>query len=89
MEFTYEGIALIPIVTILVNIIKGTGVPTKFLPLISLCIGVVFGILFVGNGDIKNGVLAGIVIGISASGLYSNGREVVNGVRSMRRSRKS
>ncbi|MCM1990771.1 holin [Oceanirhabdus seepicola] len=89
MEFTYQGIALIPVVTILVDIIKRTGVSSKFLPLISLGIGIIFGIIFVSNGDIKNGILAGVVIGISASGLYSNGKEVMKGVRSIQESRKN
>ncbi len=89
MEFTYEGIALIPVVTILVNIIKGTGVSSRFHPIISVGLGIIFGIIFVSNGDIKKGVLSGIVIGISASGLYSNGREVVKGVSYYRSSRKN
>ena len=89
MEFTYEGIALIPVVTILVNIIKRIGVPSKFHPLISLVIGIAFGIIFIGNGDIKKGILSGIIIGISASGLYSNGHEVAKTVRDSKRSNKN
>jgi len=87
LDFTYEGIALIPVVTILVNIIKGTGISSKFHPVIALGLGIIFGIVFIGNGDLKKGILAGIVIGISASGLYSNGREVVKGVKSIKKTR--
>lgn len=80
MEFSYEGIALIPIITVMVNLIKRIGLPNDFAPFVSIAIGVVFGIMFLSNGDIKRGILAGIIMGTSASGLYSSGKKAVRGV---------
>ncbi|KYH34510.1 hypothetical protein CLTEP_15590 [Clostridium tepidiprofundi DSM 19306] len=80
MNFNYKGIALIPIVTLIVNIIKKAGVPSKFAPLVSLIIGLIFGILFLADSDVKQGILLGIIIGISASGLYSNGKELTRNI---------
>ena len=84
MDFNYKGIALIPIVTIIVDMIKKAGMPSKFAPLASLIIGVFFGVLFESNGDYKNGIIVGIIMGMSASGLYSNGKEVTKSVKEMK-----
>ena len=84
MNFTYKGIALIPVITLLVNIIKKAGIPNRFAPLISLMIGLVFGILFLSDGDLKQGILMGIVMGMSASGLYSNGKEITKNISTRR-----
>lgn len=80
MEFSYEGIALIPIITVMVNLIKRIGLPNDLAPFVSIAIGIVFGIMFLSNGNIKMGILAGIIMGTSASGLYSSGKKVVRGV---------
>lgn len=76
MGFDYKGIALIPIITVLVDILKRAGLPVKFAPLCSVLIGITIGILFENSAGIKEGILIGIVMGTSASGLYSNGKEV-------------
>lgn len=80
MNLTYGNIALIPVVTILVNMIKVTGVSKKFYPLISLGLGIIFGFIFITDGDWRNKLMGGIVIGIGASGLYSNGKEMIGTV---------
>lgn len=79
MQFDYEGIALIPVITVLVNLIKKIGISNRILPAISIVIGIIFGVIFYGEGDLKKGILAGLVMGMSASGLYSNGRSVLYG----------
>lgn len=84
MEFNYKGIALIPIITFIVSAAKKLGVPCKFAPILSLIVGITFGILFLSDGDIKNGILLGMVMGMSASGLYSNGKEIEKTVKRRR-----
>lgn len=79
MQFDYEGIALIPVITVLVNLIKKIGISNRVIPVISIVIGIIFGIIFYGEGDLKKGILAGMVMGMSASGLYSNGKSVLYG----------
>lgn len=79
MQFDYEGIALIPVITVLVNLIKKVGISNRIIPSISIVIGIIFGVIFYGEGDLKKGILAGMVMGMSASGLYSNGKSVLYG----------
>lgn len=84
MNYDYKGIALIPIITILVDVIKKAGLPTKFAPLASIILGVMAGLIFENNGDIKNGIITGLIMGMSASGLYSGGKEASKGIMEMR-----
>lgn len=66
----YE-IALVPVVVGLVYVFRVAGVPARFLPLLSVLIGGVLGFVFVSQGDPRRGILAGIVIGLSAIGAWS------------------
>lgn len=84
MDYDYKGIALIPIITILVDVIKKAGLPKNFAPLMSLILGVIAGLIFENNGDIKNGIITGLIMGMSASGLYSGGKEASRGYIKMR-----
>ena len=51
---------------------------TKFIPLINLILGIAGGILYSDN--LKEGVLNGIMLGLSASGLYSTAKNIKQGV---------
>lgn len=84
MSFDYKGIAIIPIITMLVDVFKKAGLPTKLAPLTSLILGVAFGIVFQNNGDIKNAIITGLIMGMSASGLYSGGKEASKAAREMK-----
>ena len=84
MDYDYKGIALIPLVTMLVDVLKRAGLPSKFAPLMSIILGVIFAIVFQNNGDIKSSIITGLVIGTSASGLYSSGKEAYKGVMEMK-----
>jgi hypothetical protein len=84
MNYDYNGIALIPIITILVDVIKKAGLPSNFAPLVSLVLGVVFGFIFDSSGDIKSAIVTGLIMGMSASGLYSGGKEASKGFNKMR-----
>ena len=84
MDYDYKGIAIIPIITMLVDVIKKAGLKAKFAPITSVILGVVFGLIFENNGDIKNGIITGIIMGMSASGLYSGGKEFSKSVREMK-----
>lgn len=75
------GIASGPIILGLVQVAKSTGMPTKFAPLISLGIGVTFGILAyfsdVTSGSLIFFIVAGLQQGLIASGLYSIGQNTI------------
>ncbi|MDM5434372.1 holin [Bacillus hominis] len=62
---------IIGVVVGLSQIAKTIGLQTKYVPLLNLTLGIVLGVLFLG-GDIKTNVFQGIIIGLSASGLFDH-----------------
>ncbi|HFK1534923.1 holin [Bacillus mobilis] len=62
---------MIGIVVGLSQIVKTMGLQTKYVPLLNLTLGIVQGVLFL-DGDIKTNVFQGIIIGLSASGLFDH-----------------
>ena len=71
---------LIPIIVALAELWKkvfGEKV-TKFIPLINLALGIAGGIVY--SSTIKEGIYNGILAGLSASGLYSSAKNIVQGV---------
>ncbi|EJS68513.1 hypothetical protein ICW_03070 [Bacillus wiedmannii] len=62
---------MIGIVVGLSQIVKTIGLQSKYVPLLNLTLGIVLGVLFL-DGDIKTNVFQGIIIGLSASGLFDH-----------------
>lgn len=60
---------------------KRLGLNAKFVPVLNVALGVVAGIVYMNPGDIKAGVLSGIIVGLSASGLYSGVKNVTAGLK--------
>jgi len=80
------SILLIPLIVAITQLIKGF-IPEKHRsnvsPLISLALGVALSVLI--NKPSGNSVIAGIVIGLSAAGLWSAGRtpgKIINTIKS-------
>lgn len=73
----YAGIALIPLVIGISEVIKKIGFNQKFIPVVNLILGLAAGIIFLNPGDIKAGIIQGIFIGLSASGLYSGTKNII------------
>jgi len=69
--FEVYGVALIGLIVGLVEVLKKAGLPKKFLPLSSLILGVAAGTLYVYPTNLKAGIIVGLMMGLSASGLYS------------------
>ena len=66
----------------LVEVAKMMGVPKKFAPIISVILGLGFSLLeFVANPDLVSTIVGGIIIGLSAVGLYSGTKNVIEGFR--------
>ena len=82
IEYTVGDIALIAVIVGLVELVKVVTPeaykPTvkRISPLISLVLGIVAGIVYVEPGNPELAILAGIVMGLSASGLYSGGKSI-------------
>ncbi|HFK1544977.1 holin [Bacillus toyonensis] len=62
---------IIAVVVGLSQIVKTIGLQTKYVPLLNLTLGIVLGVLFL-DGDNKTNVFQGIIIGLSASGLFDH-----------------
>lgn len=77
----YSGIALIPLVIGLSEVMKKIGFNQKFIPIVNLVFGLVAGMVFINPGDIKAGVIQGLFIGLSASGLYSGVKNIAEEIR--------
>lgn len=60
---------LIAITIALTELFKHLGLNNKYLPLVSLAIGLVAGVFYL-DGPLKEQVLYGVLIGLSASGLF-------------------
>lgn len=75
--FEVYDVVLIPLIVGLVELVKGFGVHKKFLPVISLFLGIAAGVFYLYPEDIKKGILVGMMLGLSASGLYSGTKNTI------------
>lgn len=80
----YIDLVLIPVLIGILEAIKRTGFNSKFIPVLSIILGIMFGVVFSGL-SIKEGIITGIYIGLSAVGLYSGSKAVVHGVKQQRK----
>ncbi|MBO0994631.1 hypothetical protein [Bacillus sp. SD088] len=75
--FEVHNVLLIPLIVGLVEAFKIAGVGKRFLPLIAIGVGIVIGIVYVTEYDLKQGILVGTILGLSASGLYSGTKNTI------------
>ncbi|PEM25123.1 holin [Bacillus wiedmannii] len=66
-----EITVMIGVVVGLSQIAKAVGMQTKYVPLLNLTLGIMLGVLFLSQ-DIKTNIFQGIIIGLSASGLFDH-----------------
>ena len=64
-----------PVIMAIVEALKQSGMDSKFAAIVSLSLGILFGLLFIEMGG--SGLVQGILAGLSASGLYSGAKKVV------------
>lgn len=76
-DYVTKSIIVVPIIVGIVQAIKMTAIPEKYSPIIAILVGVL--IAFVtGSGDYwGHSILAGIIYGLGASGLYSGTKAVM------------
>ncbi|MFB6649341.1 holin [Bacillus toyonensis] len=67
----FEITVMIGVVVGLSQIAKTVGMQIKYVPLLNLTLGITLGVLFLSQ-DIKTNVFQGIIIGLSASGLFDH-----------------
>lgn len=64
-----DAVTIVPVITTVVEVIKRAGLPHKFLPLVSIVLGVVAS-AFTNTSLNFDVVLYGVVMGLSAVGLF-------------------
>ncbi|MCQ6273929.1 hypothetical protein JMM81_02915 [Bacillus sp. V3B] len=75
--FEFFNLVVIPIIIGIVEVIKRAGLPIKYSPLVSLVLGLFFGVFYVES--FKAGIIIGLMTGLSATGLYSGSKNMRNG----------
>lgn len=70
--YALYGIPALPLIVGLINLLKYTGLPSKFAPLMSLCLGVLVGvgIAFTQGDPMLQGVVTGVALGLISCGMY-------------------
>lgn len=76
MELSNAFMFLVPVVVGVTHVLKGVGISSRYTPLASLILGVVGSYIFVSQ-DI-NAISQGIVVGLTASGLWSGVKSTVS-----------
>lgn len=66
----YAGIGIIPLLIGVLEVFKKVGLKEKYIPIFSVSLGIIIGVGLFG-GNVKEGLIQGIFIGLSAVGLYS------------------
>lgn len=69
MNFIVDA-GVVAVIVALVSGAKTMGFPSRFAPLLSLALGVVYYVAFPA-GNIQTDILFGLIAGLSSSGLYS------------------
>jgi hypothetical protein len=69
-------IIAVPVIVAVVSAIKTAGLNTRWAPVLSIVLGLVF-FFFWGELGIAENLFTGLLAGLSASGLYSGGKTVL------------
>lgn len=75
--FEMYDILILPLILGVVELFKVLGMNPKYSPLIAVLFGIVLGVVYLTNFDWKQGTLVGVILGLSASGLYSGGKNTI------------
>lgn len=73
----YTDVLLIGVIIGLVELFKFMDAPKKMLPLAALALGIIGGVFYIYPGDLKAGILTGLIMGLAASGFYSSGKTII------------
>lgn len=74
--FEVYDVALVPLILGVVEMLKRIGLPAKFSPLVAVFLGVMLGMFYLDVTS-KEGIIIGLALGLSASGLYSGTKHMV------------
>jgi hypothetical protein len=71
-----DFVTAVPLIIAIVEAAKMAGLPKRLTPLFSIALGVV-GFYFVGDGDTAQRIVNGLIVSLTASGLYSTTKTTV------------
>ncbi|MCU9594552.1 hypothetical protein OEV82_08790 [Caldibacillus thermolactis] len=74
--FEIYDVAIIPLIAGITEIFKKIGLPAKYSPIVAIFLGIIITLVYVDVTP-KEGVLVGIMLGLSASGFYSGTKNLV------------
>lgn len=75
--FELYNVAIIPLLIGLIEVFKLAGLPKKYVPFVSVILGLLFGIFYL-TSNLKEGIVIGLMFGLSATGLYSSTKNIIN-----------
>lgn len=79
--FDMTGMAVeIGVIMGIAQIAKGLGLNPKFIPILNIAVGILIAILILPDG-IRADIFNGIILGLSASGLYSSQKNIIKGIK--------
>jgi hypothetical protein len=76
MEAIY-GIPIAALIVGLIEVAKKLGLPTRYAPAVAVVFGIVFAVAYkidTANGSWLEAVVTGIMVGLTAAGLYSGSK---------------
>lgn len=76
----YTDVLLIPVIMAFAEMLKKTGFNSKFIPLVNILLGLIGGVVYLHPGDLKAGILQGLMMGLAATGFYSGYKNVKEAV---------
>ncbi|WP_374019201.1 transposase [Paenibacillus thiaminolyticus] len=72
-----SDVMIVAVIVGLVEIAKGLGLPNRLAPVLSIILGIAAGVVYLTPGDLKMGVMYGIICGLTSCGLYSTGKSAL------------
>lgn len=79
IKYLITPVAQVGLIIGLAEVLKKSGVPSRWIPIADLVMGLISGIGFYGYAEghgLANGVLVGLALGLSACGLFSGIKNV-------------
>lgn len=76
--FEIYDVAIIPLILAIVSLFKVAGFPNKYSPFVAVILGIAFGVFYM-DVSTKQGIIVGLMLGLSATGLYSGTKNIVQG----------
>ena len=78
MNLAVASAVSVPIISGVVQVLKNSfKIPTRFVPLTSVLVGIATGLILMGLGWI--GGIVGVILGLSACGLYDLKKKTISG----------